>query len=109
MANLASSLPQLMKQAILRRMSVAVTASGPGGPAEWITILVAGIAAAAAITAAIVAALSARSTKRLELRAQRARELEGRISERKIEIYKPMIEMLGKVIRPSALTNPSPA
>jgi hypothetical protein len=88
------------------RMSLAVTASGSGGPAVWITILVAGIAAAAAITAAIVAALSARSTKRLELQAQRARELESRISERKIDIYKPMIEMLGKAISPSALINP---
>jgi len=88
-------------------MSLAVTASGVGGPAAWITILVAGIAAAAAITAAIVAALSARSTKRLELQAQRARELESRISERKIEIYKPMIEMLGRAISPSVLENPS--
>lgn len=79
-------------------MNLAVAASGSGGPAAWITILVAGIAAVAAITAAIVAALSARSTKHLELRAQRTRELESRISERKIDIYKPMIEMLGSVI-----------
>jgi hypothetical protein len=88
-------------------MNLAVTAPSTGGPAAWITILVAGIAAAAAITAAIVAALSARSTKHLELQAQRARELESRISERKIDIYKPMIEMLGKAISPSALQNPS--
>ena len=87
-------------------MSFAVTASGAGGPAAWITILVTGIAAAAAVIAAIVAALSARSTKRLELQAQRTRELESRISERKIDIYKPMIEMLGSAISPSALENP---
>jgi hypothetical protein len=83
-------------------MEFAVTASGASGPAAWITISVAGIAAAAAITAAIVAALSARSTKRLELQAQRARELESRISERKIDIYKPMIELLGSLISGTA-------
>jgi hypothetical protein len=79
-------------------MNLAVAAADTGGPAAWITILVAGIAAAAAISAAIVAALSARSTKRLELQAQRARDLEGRISERKLDVYRPMIELLGNVI-----------
>jgi hypothetical protein len=83
-------------------MNLAVGPSGASGPAEWITILVAGIAAAAAVIAAIVAALSARSTKQLELRAQRTRELESRISERKIDVYKPMIELLGNVISNAA-------
>jgi flagellar basal body-associated protein FliL len=83
-------------------MTLAITPSGASGPAEWIAILVAGIAAVAAIAAAVVAALSARSTKQLELRAQRTRELESRISERKIDVYKPLIELLGNVISNAA-------
>ena len=79
------------------RMNLAAPAP-TGGPASWITILVAVIAAVAAITAAIVAALSAQSTKRLEVQSQRARELEGRISEKKFDTYRPMIELLGSVI-----------
>jgi hypothetical protein len=79
-------------------MELAAASSGGGGPAAWITILVTGIAAAAAIIAAIVAAASARSTKQLELQAQRTRELESRISERKAEVYEPMIVLLGNVI-----------
>lgn len=84
-------------------MNLGVAPSGASGPVEWVTILVAGIAAAAAVVAAIVAALSARSTKQLELRAQRTRELESRISEQKINVYKPMIELLGNVISNAAL------
>lgn len=87
----------------------AVTAQSSGGPSAWITILVAGIAAAAAIVAAIVAALSARSTKQLELQAQHTRELESRISERKSEVYKPMIELLGSVIGAAAHGKEAPS
>lgn len=84
------------------RVYLAVAASGTNGPAAWITILVAGIAASAAVVAAVVAALSARSTKRLELQAQHTRELENRLSERKFDVYKPMIELLGSVIGAAA-------
>jgi hypothetical protein len=83
-------------------MDLGIAASNAGGPAAWITILVAGIAAAAAIIAAIVAALSARSTKRLELQAQRAGELESRISERKIDMYRPIIELFGNALSSAA-------
>lgn len=83
-------------------MNLSIGPSGAGGPAEWITILLAGIAASTAIIAAIVAALSARSTKQLELRTQRTRELESRISERKIDVYKPMIELFGSIMSNAA-------
>jgi uncharacterized OsmC-like protein len=70
-------------------------ASAGNGPAWWITILVAAIAACASIAAAVVAARSAQSTKRIEVESQRARELESRISERKFDTYRPVIEMFG--------------
>jgi hypothetical protein len=74
---------------------VAATSLTAGGPAWWITILVAAVAACASISAAVVAAFSARSTKRIEVESQRARELESRISERKFDTYRPIIEMYG--------------
>jgi hypothetical protein len=65
-----------------------------GAAPSWIAIVVAVIAACAAFFAAAVAAWSARSVKRVEIEAQRISELENRISERKYETYKPMIETL---------------
>lgn len=90
-------------------LDLAVIASGAGGPAASITILVASIAAVAAIVSAVVAAVSARSTKRLELQAQRTRELENRISERKLDVYRPMIDLLGSVIGAAARGADPPA
>lgn len=84
-------------------------ASSAGGPAAWVAILVASIAFGAAVIAAVVAAASARSTKQLELQAQHTRDLESRISERKAEVYKPMIEMLATVLSGAAQDiKPSP-
>jgi hypothetical protein len=68
-----------------------------GGIATWLAILVAVIPAVAAIVAAVVAARSARAVKRTEAETDRIRDLENRISERKYETYKPMLEMLGNV------------
>ena len=76
-------------------VGLATNAATTSGPAWWITILVAAIAACASILAAIVAAIAARSTKRLEMESEHTRELENRISERKFDMYKPMIELLG--------------
>lgn len=75
--------------------NLTASASAGGGPAWWIAVLVAAIAACASISAAVVAALSAKSTKRIEVESQHARELESRISERKFDTYKPVIEMFG--------------
>jgi hypothetical protein len=89
-----------------------VVASSPtvvevsSGPAAWIAIAAAIIATFGTIIAAIVAARSAKADKKSELQAQHISELENRISERKYEIYKPMVEMLGKVI--SANIQPTP-
>ncbi|HEX4092735.1 MAG TPA: hypothetical protein VHZ33_28795 [Trebonia sp.] len=67
-------------------------------PAAWIAIAAAVVATLGTIVASAVAAISARSDKKSELQAQRISELEDRISERKYEIYKPLIEMLGEVV-----------
>lgn len=66
-------------------------------PAAWIAIAAAVIATLGTILASVFVALSAKSDKRSELQAQRISDLESRISERKYEIYKPLIEMLGEV------------
>jgi hypothetical protein len=75
-------------------------------PAAWIAIAAAIIATLGTIVASAVAALSAKSNKRAELQAQRISELENRISERKYEIYKPIIEMLGDVLNNNRQTAP---
>jgi hypothetical protein len=75
-------------------------------PAAWLAIAVAIIATIGTIVAAIVAARSAKAAKQSELQAQHVRELENRISDRKYEIYKPMIEMLGDVLNVNRQTAP---
>lgn len=60
----------------------------------WVTLVVAGIPAIAAIIAAAIASRSARKTKRAETEAQRTRELESRNAEKKYEVYEPMINLL---------------
>ena len=64
------------------------------GPSTLVTIAVALMAAIASIVAAVVAARSAGSSKRLEVQAQRIRDLESRISERKYKMYEPFLEMI---------------
>lgn len=66
-------------------------------PEAWVTLVVAGIAAAGAVAAAIVAGVFARRTNRADVTAQRIRELESRNSERKFATYEPMIEYLGEI------------
>lgn len=60
-------------------------------------LALAAIPVIASATAALIAARSARSVKRSEAEAQRIRDLENRISERKYEIYQPIIQALGDV------------
>ncbi|MGN2364416.1 hypothetical protein [Streptomyces luridiscabiei] len=71
-----------------------VAAGQEPGPGWKVTIAVAGIAAVASIVAALIASRSARSVKKAELDAQRIRDLEASISEKKYETYKPMINLL---------------
>ena len=78
-------------------MHLASTIINVGDPATWLAILVVVIPAIASVIAAIVAARSAQAAKRGEAEAQRIRDLENRISERKYETYRPMLEMLGDV------------
>lgn len=70
-------------------------AAAEGANTSWkISLTVAAIPAIAAIVAAVIAARSAKIAKRSELEAQRLRELEARISEKKYDTYKPMINTL---------------
>lgn len=72
-----------------------MVAAGQEPGVGWkIAIAVAGIAAVASIVAALISARSARSVKKSELDAQRIRDLEARISEKKYETYRPMINVL---------------
>lgn len=74
----------------------------------WVTLVVAGIAAVASIGAAVVAGMFAWRARRADAEAQRARDLESRISERKYEIYEPMINYLRDMLS-GGIANPSDA
>ncbi|MBP1782031.1 hypothetical protein J3R08_001881 [Micromonospora sp. HB375] len=73
-------------------------ASDPSGQPLWQVFAVASIPGLAAVIAAIVAGLYARTLKTSDNKAQRIRDLESRISDRKYEIYKPMIETIAKML-----------
>lgn len=73
---------------------------------SWIPLVVATIAALASILAAVVAGLFARTTRRAELGAQRDREQEARLAERKYAMYRPMIEMLREMFTTDKLPTP---
>jgi hypothetical protein len=66
----------------------------PATQTWWFVLLVASVPAVAALVAAIVAARAAKSSKASEHQAQRMRDLENRISERKYNTYKPVIDTL---------------
>jgi hypothetical protein len=83
--------------------NIWLTATQEGG-ANWKVLLTAAsLPAVAAIIAAIIAARSARMAKRSEIEAQRIRELEERISERKYDTYKPMIDLFKDVLNRQAV------
>ncbi|MEU0087729.1 hypothetical protein [Streptomyces sp. NPDC006274] len=68
--------------------------AAPGGVDWRIALSVAALPAIAAVIAAVIAARSAKVAKSSEVEAQRLRELESRISEKKYDTYKPMINTL---------------
>ncbi|MFD9210559.1 hypothetical protein ACFVZM_30280 [Streptomyces sioyaensis] len=70
---------------------LAMQSSSP----DWhLSLAAASIPALAAIVAALIAARAARHAKRAELSAQHLRDLENRISEKKYDVYKPMINLI---------------
>jgi hypothetical protein len=82
-----------------------LAAAAQGKSADWrISLAVAAIPALAAIIAAVIAARSAKSAKKSDIDAQHLRDLEARISEKKYEVYKPMINLLKDILdqRPMA-------
>lgn len=64
----------------------------------WLTLAIAGIPALASVTAAVVAGVFAWKTRRADAEAQRARDLESRISEKKYEVYQPMINLIRDIL-----------
>ena len=64
----------------------------------WLIILVAGIPAIAAIVSAIIAATYANSARSSEATARRVNELENRLADRKYEMYRPMLDLLRRML-----------
>jgi hypothetical protein len=62
------------------------------------TLVVAGIPALAAIIAAVVAGVFAWKTRRADADAQRTRDLESRIAEKKYAVYEPMINLIRDIL-----------
>lgn len=75
----------------------------------WAVFLIAGIPAVAAVIAAGVAARSAAHARTAEAETERLRLLEDRVSERKYEVYRPMIDSLARMLDPGLGTKPSEA
>lgn len=63
----------------------------------WVTTIVSGLPAIAAITAAVLAGRFAKRARVVEIEAQRLRDLEARLADKKYDVYRPMMEMLGAV------------
>lgn len=64
---------------------------------NWLTLAAIGIPALTSILAAVVAGVFAWRTRRADADAERVRELEGRISERKYAVYEPFINLFADV------------
>ncbi|WP_329227946.1 hypothetical protein [Streptomyces canus] len=73
---------------------LAYIAAGNSSLGWKLSLAVAAVPAFASIVAAIIAARAARHAKRAELSAQHLRDLENRISEKKYDVYKPMINLI---------------
>ena len=66
---------------------------------DWLVPLgVAAVPAIASIVAAVLSARSARKSRLAEMDAARINELENRLSERKYDLYRPMIDLLRKMM-----------
>ncbi|NEA49243.1 hypothetical protein [Streptomyces sp. SID10815] len=75
-------------------MELAHLAAQSSSPDWKLSLTVAAIPAFASIVAATVAARAAKRAKKVELSAQHLRDLENRISEKKYDVYKPMINLI---------------
>ncbi|MET8041215.1 hypothetical protein ABZU25_10120 [Micromonospora sp. NPDC005215] len=75
-----------------------LSAPEPAGQPLWQVMAVTAIPALAAVIAAFIAGRYAKSSKSSEHEAQRLRDLESRISDRKYETYKPMIALFGDIL-----------
>lgn len=67
---------------------------------DWIPFALASIPAAVSIFGALAAGRFARKTKELEIQAQRVRDLETRLAEKKYGVYQPMIDLLSNMLDP---------
>ncbi|MHC3424719.1 hypothetical protein [Streptomyces sp. DT18] len=78
--------------------SYLVASMEASGPTWGLPIAIAAIPALASVAAAVIAARAAKRAKKLEIDAQYLRDLEARISEKKYDVYKPMINLLKEIL-----------
>jgi hypothetical protein len=93
--------PERSRSFYHRRMILTASqaaANGSSNNTELIAFIVAGIALLGTIFSSYTSARVAKSINKSGLQAQRISELENRISDRKYEVYSPMIELLAKVV-----------
>jgi len=64
------------------------------------TLALASVPALAAIVAAVIASRSAGRARESTAETERLRLLEQRVAQRKFEVYKPMIDFLGRMLSP---------
>ncbi|MGW8846839.1 hypothetical protein ACWGNE_03575 [Streptomyces xiamenensis] len=62
--------------------------------------VIASIPAIAAVVAALIASFSARAARRHDTDAQRLRDLEQKVADKKYDTYKPMIDLLADMMDP---------
>jgi hypothetical protein len=87
---------------------ILASSSVSAASADWIAILIAVLAMFGSVLATIIASRSARADKRFEIQVNRLNEIQSRNSERKYEMYKPVIELFGQALsigEPSPLTD----
>lgn len=80
-------------------MTVAASTFVLAATSNWrVTLGVAAVPAIASVIAAVLSARSARKSRLAEMDAARISELESRLSERKYDLYKPMIDLLREML-----------
>lgn len=81
-------------------MSLAAAAESVSTTPLWAVFAVASLPALVAVVAAVVASRSAKHARVAEGEAERVRLLEKRVADRKYEVYKPIVTLLGDMLDP---------
>lgn len=67
----------------------------------WVSILAIAVPALVSIASAVVAAVFAGRAQRAEHSQARLRDLEQRVAQKKVELYTPIVTLLGRILAPS--------